>query len=311
VGAREIMEVVWEKIDFESLLTDTKTLLEKMFYVRESFDLLPDHEHIGTCIGYSDLLELDKEFINELTNRIINFVYSKENVAAIIKKLKDEGRDEPQAYSELLRRSHAKFRKGNLKGQFSELLIFNLLQHHFKAVPVLRKMKITTNPTVERHGADAIHLAKDGKKLKLFLAECKTYDAKEKNFQNAFHDSLNDIVLHYSEHRSELDLYNFEEFIPEPLEKITRDYLEGKLDNIEVNLVCMVSYRNEGSASGSNKTELLDSVIESLRTSAKKINKALLAKKIPDNLMPRIHYVFFPINDVEGLLEKFGERLTG
>ena len=282
-----------------------------MIYLRDDFDLVPKHDHVGTAIGYSDLLELNEEFVNELANGIIRFVYSKEKEEEIVQRLMREGRDLSSAYSELQRRSHNKFRKGNLKGQFSELLIFYLLQYHFNAVPVLRKMKITTNPALERNGADAIHIAAFPDKYKLYLAECKTYDAKDKSFNTALHDSVKDMVLHYEEHRSELNLYTFEDFIPDELEDLVRSYLEGDLGNIEVNLVCLVAYRNEENISGNNQSEFSQNTLDSIRKAASSICLTSLKQKIPDQLEARLHYVLFPINDVEALLTKFQARILG
>ncbi|MDC0000390.1 DUF1837 domain-containing protein [Porticoccaceae bacterium] len=298
-------------INTDSLLSDTRSLISKMIYLREDYGLAPKNNHVGTAVGFSDLIELSDEFVNELTNGIIRFVYSKEKEEKIIEQLMEEGRDLPNAYSELQRRSRNKFRKSNLKGQFSELLIFYLLQYHFKAVPVLRKMKITTNPALERNGADAIHVSADHDGYKLYLAECKTYDAKGKNFNSALHDSVDDMLKHYLEHRNELDLYIFEDFIPEKLEELVRSYLEGNSDNIEVNLVCLVAYRNDEEVIGSNQEELKERSIESIRTSASSINLNSLKKKIPDNLDARLHYVLFPINDVDSILNKFKARVSG
>lgn len=299
-----------EEINTDSLLTDTRSLISKMVYLREDFGLVPQNDHVGTAIGYSDLIELNDEFVNELTNGIIRFVYSKDKEEKIVEQLMKEGRDRPSAYSELQRRSHNKFRKSNVKGQFSELLIFYLLQYHFRAVPVLRKMKITTNPALERNGADAIHVSSEGEKYKFYLAECKTYDAKGKNFNSALYDSLEDILKHYIEHRSELDLYTFEDFIPEKLEGLVRRYLEGNADNIEVNLVCLVAYRNDEDIEGSNQKELEESSIQSIKAAVSSIDVKTLKQKVPDNLNTRIHYVLFPINDVEAILKKFEARIS-
>ncbi|MFK4752736.1 HamA C-terminal domain-containing protein [Oceanobacter antarcticus] len=298
-----------EVIDTDSLLANTRSLISKMIYLREDYGLTPKNSHVGTAIRFSDLIELHDEFVNELTNGIIRFVYSKEKEEKIVEQLMEEGRDLPSAYSELRRRSHNKFRKSNLKGQFSELLIFYLLQYHFKAVPVLRKMKITTNPALERNGADAIHVSADDGGYKLYLAECKTYDAKGKNFNNALHDSVEDMIEHYLGHRNELNLYTFEDFIPEKLEDIVRSYLEGKSDNIEVNLVCLVAYRNDEAVSGKNQQELNDSSLESIRSAASRINLTALKKKIPNNLEARLHYVLFPIADVDDILNKFTKQI--
>src|SRR5215213_3629726 len=161
-------------IDIDSLLTETTAFIETMYAVREDFSLVPKKEHIATCIGYADLQEMRDEFVEELVGTLIPFVYSAEKSEEILEKFR-KNRSEHAAREKLRRHCLRKFRRSSSQGQFSELLLCSLLQHYFHAAPLVRKYPITTNPEVERHGADAIHVArKDGKTI-FYLGEAKTY----------------------------------------------------------------------------------------------------------------------------------------
>ncbi len=167
------------RIDFLGLTRNTDAFLKTMYAVRDHFSLTPEKARVATCITYADLQEMRDAFLRELTNTAITFVYSPERQQQIVSMLQKEGRDIAGAYSELLNRARKKFRKSNLQGQFSELLLSNLLQHYYRAAPLLRKMPITTNPETERNGADAIHVAREGDGYRLYLGEAKTYNRKQ------------------------------------------------------------------------------------------------------------------------------------
>jgi len=293
--------------NFDLLLAKTDAFISTMYYVKDSFGLIPDKKHIGTCINFSDLLEMREEFIRELVATTAKYVYSKDKQDKIKQELINEGRDESDAAMILGMRVREKFRKDDIRGQFSELLLFNLLQYHFKAIPLMRKMPITTNPNLERNGADAIHIAqKDGKYI-LYLGEAKTYNRNQYGLSNAIRDSLDSILKHYETHRSEINLYIFEDFIPNEIENIAKFYYLGKLD-LEVHLVCMVSYNNNEEIKGSDKQEYLDCVINCIRNEAKRIHKGTFSK-IPSNLYPRINYIIFPISELDDLLNTFRQKL--
>ncbi len=295
------------ELDIESLLAKTDAFINTMYYVKDSFGLIPNKEHIGTCINFADLMEMREEFIKELVATTVKYVYSKDQQNKIKRQLMDEGRDESDAAMMLAMRVREKFRKDDLKGQFSELLLFNLLQYHFKAIPLLRKMSITTNPNLERNGADAIHIAKVDEGYVLYLGEAKTYDRKQYGLSNAIRDSLESIIEHYNSHRKEINLYIFEDFIPAEIEDIAKKYLRGKI-NLEVHLVCMVSYDIKDDISGSNRRENLNNIIECIKAESKRIHSTTF-KKIPINLHPRLNYIIFPVKEMDKLLSDFKKRL--
>jgi hypothetical protein len=296
-----------DKIDINELLIKTEAFMGKMYWVKEDFNMQPKKEHIGTCIKYNDLKQMAEEFVNEMIATVTGYVYAKSHQNKLVKTF-EEGRDTSGAHEMLSMRAKEKFRKNNVKGQFSELLLFVFLQHFFKAAPLLRKMRITDDPSFERHGADAIHIAKNGDKWILYIGEAKTYDRAKNSFKDAVKDAIEGVVEHYDKHTKDLSLYVYEEFIPEELEKIAQNYVEGKLSGVEVHLVCMVSYKNEHSITGTSEKELIENTIETIRKDTATLKEDLF-KKIPTALLPRMNYILFPMSGIDALVNSFNKKL--
>ncbi len=281
-----------------------------MHAVRDSFSLMPTKEHVATCINYVDLQEMRDEFVRELINTTITFVYSPDRQKEIVGKLQSEGRDISGAYVQLFNRTRAKFRSSSLQGQFSELLLCNLLQHYYKAVPLLRKMPITTNPELERNGADAIHVTLEGDKYKLYLGEAKTYSRRTDALKDALVDAVTDLTRdHYPNHRNELNLYTYENFLPPELEKIAESYINGTMTDIEVHLVCIATYNCELVVSGASRTAILEQLITQLKAEAELAFKHPAFSRIPAELKPRINYILFPIKEMDSLIASFKKEI--
>lgn len=305
-------------VDLEKLLTNVDAFINTMHVVREDFELEPQKEHVGTCINFQDLKELRTEFIEELIYTVTNYVYSKNKQQGLIETFMKEGRDESSAYNKIRKKSVKKFRSkskdggsSHLQGQFSEILLFNLLQYYFKATPLVRKMPITTNPEIERHGADAIHIGKDNNgNYILYIGEAKTYNRKNGGVKEALKDAVGDIVSkHYDDHREELDLHVYEDHLPKELQEIGEGYLNGTLKEIEVHLVCIVTYDNKNFKFASNRKEILDGVVNNIREDLKNVSKSKVFEKIPDYIKPRLNYIIFPVSDMNNLIELFAEEL--
>lgn len=156
------METAVSKADLAALKTCTTSLMNHMHVVQQSFQLLPDKDHYGTCINYVDLKEFREEFCGELINTIAEWVYSQKRAKEMLTIFEAEGRSQHNAMMKFMQHTFSKFRDRDKRklfnqGQFGELLIFNFLQHFFGAVPLLRKMLIKTSKKMEVNGADAIH----------------------------------------------------------------------------------------------------------------------------------------------------------
>lgn len=298
-------------INLDSLLAKTDAFVSTMYAVQEDFGLtVPDVKHIGTCINFADLQEMRERFVEELANTVITYVYSPARQNELRDALMQGGRDESAAWRHLFKRAKNKFRPSSLQGQFSELLLCNLLQHYYKAVPLVRKMSLTTNPKLERNGADAIHIARAGNAYRLYIGEAKTYDRKHGGLKEALVDGINDLLKkHYVEHTRELDLYTYEDFVPPELESIVRQYHAGSLTDAEVHLVCIVAYDEKAEVLGVSRQEKLEFIMRTLRQAIAVAAKTKAVKKIPDELRPRLNCIFFPVHKMDELIAAFKVEL--
>lgn len=297
-------------IDVEPLLVTVEAFIETLYVVRDAISLPPTKQHISACINYADLIEMRDEFIRELVHTAIPFVYSPAKQKAILRKLK-KGRSDGAAMSELMRRTKEKFRTSDLRGQFSELILCNVLQHYFRAAPLLRKMPITTNPQIERHGADAIHVGSRNGSYVLYLGEAKTYDRKQDAFKDSLSDAIDSALEHYGSHRFELDCYLYEDFLSPELETVADEYKAGRLGNMEVEIVCIATFDQQASISGANREERLANTLECVRRLATHETFKAVLQRVPKELLPRMNYVVVPTTSLKTLLAAFQKHLGG
>jgi hypothetical protein len=299
-------------MDIEKLLTTADAFLRTVHLVEDHFDLEPRKQHLATVINYRDLQEMRAEFVRELVCLLVPYVYSPTKQAELIAILRAEGRDESAAHRNLFVRARKKFRPKHVQGQLSELILSILLQHRFKAAPLVRKAPITTNPNMERNGADAIHIAGTPSKYVLYIGEAKTYKRANGSLHIALKDAVQDVVhKHYSNYANELDLYTFEDFIPPELETLARAFLDGRDVEAEVHLVCIVCYNQDYKPTGQSKSERLKSTIDYLRIETSKFKKATVLAGVDADLVPRINYILFPVQELDTLIEAFAEELGG
>ena len=118
-------------IDIHFLLDKIEPLIKTMEYVKMDITLSPSRDHIITSIKYQNLLQLRTDFVRRLTSSTIKYVLSKTKYEAEKDQLQKDGFDESDIAAEMFQHVARHFRKSDIKGQFSELLLFNLLQYHF------------------------------------------------------------------------------------------------------------------------------------------------------------------------------------
>ena len=276
----------------------------------QQYDILPNNkEHIGAYIEYQDIQELRDGFVEELSDTIVDWIYSSEKYEEIKKKLVNSGKSEAAASQYIGRKAKNKFRANKnsenvlIQGQMGELLLYHFIQKCMKAVPLLRKMNIATSSDHERFGADAIHFKIENDKNIIILGEAKTYTSKYK-FNEAFSDALDSILNTYNKHRSELGLYIHEDFLDDEMNVVAEKYLNNTLKSVEIQLVSIVIY---------NELSKIDKIDENtIRNNIKKIiedryrnydkNKIDMRK---NPILSRITYIVFPVWDLKELAEKF------
>lgn len=299
-----------EEKDILKRLIKNDSLFNMIGVIVQQYDILPNNkEHIGAYIEYQDIQELRDGFVEELSDTIVDWIYSSEKYEEIKKKLVNSGKSEAAASQYIGRKAKNKFRANKnsenvlIQGQMGELLLYHFIQKCMKAVPLLRKMNIATSSDHERFGADAIHFKIENDKNIIILGEAKTYTSKYK-FNEAFSDALDSILNTYNKHRSELELYIHEDFLDDEMNVVAEKYLNNTLKSVEIQLVSIVIY---------NELSKIDKIDENtIRNNIKKIiedryrnydkNKIDMRK---NPILSRITYIVFPVWDLKELAEKF------
>lgn len=301
-----------QKEEVEQLLINNANLFKTLGVYSQTFDIIPSNkEHYGTYIQYQDIIELRTDFLEALEATITEWVYSFEKRDALKKNYLDKGWSEAQSITKIVRKAKNKFRKNSnsedskllIQGQLGELFLFNFIQYFFKAVPLLRKMPITTSSNMERFGADAIHYKIDKNKNIIILGESKVYTS-DYRFTKAFEDSINSILSTYKMHRREIDLYVHEDFLDEKLNKVAEDYINNDLENVEVHLVCLIAYNEKTNLNITSQEEIHDQIRKIIEKKYSNFdNNKIDIKNNP--ILNRITYIVFPIWKLEELANEF------
>ncbi|MFB3226642.1 DUF1837 domain-containing protein [Exiguobacterium sp. PHA03] len=307
MGDSNILEV-----DIDSLVSKLDSFVKTLHFYKDDYSIGNNNEHIGMCINYADLIEMRQEFLEELQSTVISYVYDKKKQEKLLNQFNiGTQRDDGSAWIKLYQHTRKKFRRNSLQGQFSELLIFNLLQYHFRAIPLLRKMPITTNPNLERNGADAIHINIENGIYKIFIAEAKTYNRKKGGLKEGLKDAISDLYeKHYINHRNELDLYIYEDFISADIEQIAIDYKEGNnLNQFEVHLVCIVTYDMKKDIDLTSRDTALNSLIQDIKDETMNFTTLKAYNDFPKHLRPRLNLIMFSVKALQDLIDDFTKQL--
>jgi hypothetical protein len=292
-------------MSFSHLLSHTDSLLDQMFWFEQTIEKPKAASHRGVAIKYIDLKEKKDAFIHELKSTALDWVYSRAKYQQLFDdEMSRRGKSPANIHSYIQIVAEEKFRKGSPQGQFGELLLFNFVQHFLKAPPLLRKMKITTNPALERNGADAIHYNQDSAKQHLLiLGESKCYESKYK-FNAALDASIKSIITSFNNIEKELVLYYMDDFIDAELEMVAQDFLRGKLANARFELVCLIAYEETKSVDASSEHEIRKNIEDCLIARWNDVADDVY-EGIRKPLIERINYIVFPVWGLETLLSAF------
>lgn len=306
-------KVVNEKYIKDHLIKND-ALFNYIHVIEQNFDIIPDtHNHFGACIDYQDLTELRDEFLRQLYDSIVDWVYSNEKYNELKNIAIKNGKTDAAASSEITRRARDKFRANRdsndilVQGQFGELLLFHFIQRFQKAIPLLRKMKITTSTEHERFGADAIHFKYENKKPIIVLGEAKTYTSNYK-FTQAFEDAITSILKTHQNHRKEINLYVHEDFLDPEMDQIAEQFINNNLKNVEVHLVCIVVYNEKSDIKGNSREEIIQKITNVIENKYADFDK----KKIDletNSILKRVTYIVFPIWKLDELAKTFQQMI--
>ena len=299
-----------EEKDILKRLIKNDSLFNMIGVIVQQYDILPNNkEHIGAYIEYQDIQELRDGFVEELSDTIVDWIYSSEKYKEIKDELVKNGKSEASASQYIGRKAKNKFRANKnsenilIQGQMGELLLYHFIQKCMKAVPLLRKMNIATSPDHERFGADAIHFKIENGKNIIILGEAKTYTSKYK-FNEAFSDAIDSILNTYNKHRSEVELYVHEDFLDDEMNKIAEKYLNNTLKPVEIQLVSIVTYNELSKINKTDEDTIRKDIEKIIEERYKNFdNNKIDISKNP--ILSRITYIVFPVWDLKELAEKF------
>lgn len=299
---------ITDQSEIESLLTHTQQLLNHVYWFNHNLSFSPTKNHIGSSINYSDIKCRKDDFIKELVNTIVDWVYSKPKAKEILEnRAAIAGGSLTNACAFLTTNAFSKFRPSKPQGQFGELILFNFLQHFFNAAPLLRKMPIMTTKGLERFGADAIHIKWDSGKYVFILGESKCYESKY-GFKSAFENSLTSIINTFNLFDSELSLYTYDDFIEDSLIEIAQKYKNGELDNVRFELVCLITYNENKPIDGDTETELKTSIKNIIIDRCRNLPEETFSN-IEHRILSRLNYVIFPVWELDKVLDEFSKLI--
>lgn len=289
---------------FDHLMSNTEALLNQMFWFQQDIDKPKAASHTGVSIKYLDIKEMRDSFIRELKSTATNWVYSKTKYEKIFEEeLGKRSGDMPNAANYIFQMVDQKFRKGCPQGQYGELLLFNLIQYFFSAPPLLRKMSITTNPGLERHGADAIHFKEDNGNKIFILGESKCYESKY-NFNTALKASVDSIIDSFENIENELVLYQLDDFIDPELQSVAKSLKDGTIENPRFELVCLIAYEETKNIDASTQNEILNNIKSCIESRWSNTNSNLY-NGVRAPIIERINYIVFPTWSLSDLLKEF------
>lgn len=283
-------------------------LYNYIYSISDTLELEPKREHRIAEIEYTDIKRRDEDFINALIDTIVSWVYSNKEKKRIFEEKQKEFGDIGAASSFLYKHASRKFRKGRPQGQFGEILLFNFLEKFYNAVPLVRKMPITTSSSMERFGADAIHIGQnDNNQIVLYLGEAKCYKS-EYSFNAAIKDAVESIFKTFNYLNSELDLYVYDDFISEKLLPYAKAYKRNELDNVRFELVCIVIYNETNEIKASDEIAIKQEIVNIVKQRCHNLDKTFY-QTLEKNILSRLHYILFPIHNLDELLDNYSREL--
>lgn len=86
------------KEDIKARLINNDALFKNIYVFEQQFDIVPeDRKHYGAAVSYQDIMELRSDFLEQLIDTVVDWVYSSEKYAALKAKFIESGKSEATA----------------------------------------------------------------------------------------------------------------------------------------------------------------------------------------------------------------------
>jgi len=269
-------------------------------------------KHRAVCITHLTLCEQTEKFAKSLVRAIKPFVYSPEKLKQLEARLLQEENIPPEEIDQYITQQCADlFRGSSVDGQLGELILYVILEQHFESIPVIRKMPITTDPELERNGADAIHLKIRDGQYELIIGEAKTYcklsdqnsSPSQQPSYRGFSSSITSALTSFRTIWDETEVYLTNDFLPEEIRKIIQAIKRREITHSV--LICCICVYEHDSPQGDNDVENVELMHKEAENAIKIFSNSKAYKSIPTHLLPKFCFISFPVADMAKLKESF------
>lgn len=209
--------------------------------------------------------------------------------------------------------------------ELAEILLYGIMHHHYKALPVVPKIFNKQNSNDNAKGADSVHIVQEGNdEFSIWYGEAKFYNSIE---DTRLHEIVNSVLNIFTdsafntENRILSNSIDLKDYLKENINlynKITNlldtdspiDYVKARL-NIPILLLheCKVTSEQKD-----NSEEYLNKILEYQRGRVKSFYQKLYKKAIKDNskVKPivnfdkiKFHFILFPVPDKKKIITDF------
>lgn len=211
--------------------------------------------------------------------------------------------------------------------ELAEILLYGIMHHHYKALPVVPKIFNKQNSNDNAKGADSVHIVLEENEFSIWYGEAKFYNSIEDprlyeivnsvlnilsdsafNTENRILSNSNDLKEYLKDHT---DLFNKIIGILDTDEPI--DYVKARL-NIPILLLheCKITSKQK-----ENTDEYVEQILNYQKEKVQSFYQKLYNKAIKDNdkVKPiinfdkiKFHFIFFPIPDKNTIISNFLTR---
>jgi hypothetical protein len=99
-----------------------------------------------------------------------------------------------------------------------------------------------------------------------------------------------------------------EDFLDDEMNKIAEDYLNNKLDPVEIHLVSIITYNETSKINKTNQKDIQTQIERIIEKRYKKFDKSKIDIDT-NSILKRITYIVFPVWDLKELAERFQRML--
>ena len=77
--------------NYERLLIDCSSLFQNLQVIEQEFEIIPKGNHFGLSVASTDLIERREDFVEELVDTVVDWVFSKAEQEDFFSKRSGEG----------------------------------------------------------------------------------------------------------------------------------------------------------------------------------------------------------------------------